>query len=325
MANERIPLQPSIDTLPFDDGIIFLSNAHGFNHTTNIPRDQIAHIYNDAMKGSSESGFIVGMFYLYGFMGTVGDSDMENAIKWFSKSAADGFVDSQVALGILLYHSEQKSSITWIFQAAMSGNHPMAHYLLARLLCEGASLKVVGIEEDTKKSKYQRAVSHLRKAGSIPEALHLLAVLFEYNLVSEEKEGISNSDAHLKEALKLYKLAVSKGSIESLYNLALMHLYGRGTQMNYSIATTLLLQAAAENHVPSFRFLGLLAMQNTDQPNPKEAVFWLGKCVNLAVSTELKTVCHQELEQVQKIVDIVNRNHRDILNDYKGQTKKRNY
>jgi TPR repeat protein len=320
-ANERIFVESLIDAPPFDDGIISLSNAHGFNYTTNIPRDQIAHIYNNAMQGSSESGFIVGMFYLYGFMGTVdGHSDMENAIKWFSKSAADGFVDSQVALGILLYHSEQKSSISWIFQAAMSGNHPRAHYLLARFLCEGGSLNDIGIEGIAGESKYQRAVSHLRKASIIPEALHLLALLFEYNLAGEEKGGNDVND-HFKEALKLYKLAVGKGSVESLYNLALMYIYGRGTQIDYSIATTFLLQAATKNHVPSFRFLGLLAMQDADQPNPRDAIFWLGKCLTFAVSSDLKNICSDELEQVQGIVDVVNGNHRDVLNEYKGQNK----
>jgi enhanced entry protein EnhC len=308
VANERILMESSIDTSPFDDDIIFLSNAHGFNHTTYIPRDQIAHIYNNAVKGSSESGFFVGMFYLYGFMGTEGGSDMENAIKWFSKSAADGFADSQLTLGILLYHKDRKSSMTWIYQAAVSGNHPRAHYLLARSLCEGSSLQDIGVKDAIGESKYQQAVSYLRKAGHIPEALHLLAVLFEYNLVGEEHNG-NDSDAHFKEALKLYKLAVSNGSVESLYNLALMYLYGRGTTIDISKATNLLLQAANKDHVPSFRFLGLLAMQDVDQPNPRDAIFWLRKCVKLAKSADLKTVCNQDLEQIQEIVENVNSNH----------------
>lgn len=319
VANERILMESSIDTLPFDDDIIFLSNAHGFNHTTYIPRDQIAHIYNNAVMGSSESGFFVGMFYLYGFMGAAeGGSDMDNAIKWFSKSAADGFADSQLTLGILLYHKDRKSSMTWIFQAAINGNHPRAYYLLARALCVGSSLQEIGIEDAIGESKYQQAASYLRKAGHIPEALHLLAVLFEYNLVREDLKENDN-DVHFKEALKLYKLAASNGSVESLYNLALMYLYGRGTTVDILKATNLLLQAANKDHVPSFRFLGLLAMQDVNQPNPRDAIFWLKKCVRLAKNEDLKTDCNQELKQIQEMVEIVNSNHYNLMNEQNSQ------
>lgn len=323
------------DHAPFDMEILHLSNAHGFNHTTYIPRSQVTSIYNKAVEGSSESKFFVGLFYLFGFMGpsstttddtsmTIGSSfgsqDWEKALKWLSESAADGFTDAQVALGILLYDKERKSALTWIFQAAMSGNHNKAHYLFARALCEGSSLEDIGIQKVKGESRYEKAAKHLRKAQDVPEAMHLLAVLYEYGLIQIqgriEDTDSSTSNHHFVEAMKIYRLAANMGSRESLYNLGLMYTYGRGTNIDHQRAFDLFRQAAEKKDAQSFRFMALLAMKNQDQPNPHDASYWLQKCIDLADRNDLKETCKQELDKVQQVMDSISRNYEKLRNEY---------
>lgn len=58
-------------------------------------------------------------------------------------------------------------------------------------------------------------------------------------------------------AINYYKKAVEKNHLESMYNLALMYAYGRGTTQDFSRARALLDKAQYFNHAPSIYYIGM--------------------------------------------------------------------
>jgi TPR repeat protein len=97
---------------------------------------------------------------------------------------------------------------------------------------------------------YEEAAALLRAAveENVPQALHSLALLYEYGL------GVQQN---FDEAAQLYLQAVEQHHVESMYNLAMMHAYGRGCEQDFVKARSLLETAAAANHAPSIYYIGV--------------------------------------------------------------------
>jgi TPR repeat protein len=88
---------------------------------------------------------------------------------------------------------------------------------------------------------YQNAsrLLHIAIQSNIPEALHSLAVLYEY--------GYGVRQDYTKASL-YYTMAGEQGYTDSMYHLGLMHAFGRGKSQDFASALTLFETAARLNH-----------------------------------------------------------------------------
>lgn len=185
-----------------------------------------------------------------------------------------------------------------------------------------SALKIDGygeIDDDNGASFSLLLAAHLfTMAEGVHQAKHHLAIMFEYGLIPydfsqhcsvQQKNSTQVRDMLLpnyKRAADLYQSAAREGSVESLYNLGLMHSYGRGVPINYSKAADLFRRAALSKHSPSMRYLGLFAMRGlgrTDEmPDFKEAIFWFQKCAEYA-PPEVSEACNSELSNIQNSME----------------------
>jgi len=121
--------------------------------------------------------------------------------------------------------------------------------LLGGVSFDGTTYEDIGIDYlkcQDKDARLDEAVRlfELAAKGDVPEAIHHLAVMYEYDLITSDEEYTENETNHPSEsglhvvtqkepnftkAVQLHKRAVNIGWSESSYNLGLiMHVYGRG-------------------------------------------------------------------------------------------------
>ena len=79
------------------------SNPHKLNMTTPIDRPTVARLHNQALDGSVDSAYFLGLIYLYG-LNPMTPPDALEAMEWFEKAAMQGHAEAQCGLGLLLYH-----------------------------------------------------------------------------------------------------------------------------------------------------------------------------------------------------------------------------
>ncbi len=132
-------------------------------------------------------------------------------------------------------------------------------------------LHLIGLkQQQPNESNYIQAARLFAKAPNIPEAIHNLAILYEYNLIpsshnflyEEEKEDNTNKgrysspkhtvNYHYTMAATLYSRAGEvMGHVDSLYHLGLMYAHGRGVPLNYAKAIDLFRRAIMATSSPS--------------------------------------------------------------------------
>ena len=324
-----------------DDNVIQeflpLSDPHGLNQTTSIDRSTVARLHNQAQEGSVDSSYFLGLIYLYGLNNMT--PDPSKAVKWFGKAASVGQAEAQCALGLILYHglgqvgTDKKTAMRWFYQSSVDSKNKRAYWLLGRALYEGMTLRDIGVEQtnaasalgldiekhdDGIQSNFILAAHLFQKADGVHEAMHHLAIMYEYGLIPSDfpkDESIPRHEHYherprfppnFERAAALYRNASNLGSTESLYNLALMYTYGRGVPLNYTKAKELFRQAALKNHAPSMRYLGLMAMngwgQTEDLSNPTEAIHWLEKCIEYKTE-QVQDFCERELKELMDVVE----------------------
>lgn len=335
-----------------------LSEHHALTQTTNIDRSTVARLHNQAHDGSVDSYYFLGLVYLYGLNHNIPNSN--KAKDWFEKASKAGHTEGQCALGLILHYGlgdveqDQKSAMYWFYRAAsiqIDSKNKRAYWLLGRSLYEGTTLNDINVDPETATSAlgldiqdYINAgnqagfllAAHLfHKAEKIHEAVHHLAIMFEYGLVPEyfpfiQVQGPESIEGHqhgqaiqvlaqykarndsskqmtkFEKAADLYRRAANLGSTESLYNLGLMYTYGRGVPLNYSKAKNLFQEAIVKKHAPSMRYLALLAVngwgQLEDVANPNEAIYWLDQCIQIG-NEQIEELCQSELEEVEGYVN----------------------
>ena len=113
-------------------------------------------------------------------------------------------------------------------------------------------------------------IAHLQsEASTSPDAQYRLAMLYIYGEEIEENHP---------EAVRLLTLAAEKDHVEAIYNLAICHHYGYGTEIDLAKAYSLYLRSADQGYakgshlVGRFYFYGIHVKQNYT-----EAVKWFRK------------------------------------------------
>ena len=332
-----------------------LSQPHGLDHDSKVDRATMAKLLNyihEEQKGPLSSLntalYFLGIFYYYG-LGDLQEPDPLKAIQWFQRAAENGHGDSQCVLGLILYFGikgkvgkDRQNAMRWFYRASQDEDHPRGHWLLGKALFEGMSYDDIDLnevvtnddnhsQESNKTSNFVEAARLFEKAAqqNIPEAMHQLAIMYEYGLLDKDL----NSDSQVSQkdrfrlAVKYYEKAASLDLVESLYHLGLMFAYGRGVELNYTVAADYFRRCAMKNHGPSMRFLAIFALNGYDQPNgksnPKLATKWYDLCIKQSIHRQdIQRLCSSELDEAKALISnirthklrAINFNHRSVNN-----------
>ena len=97
--------------------------------------------------------------------------------------------------------------------------------------------------------------------------MHELGALYEYGRVAAPGAPAPATVApDYARALEWYRRAADKPHAPSLYHLALMHAYGRGTRIDHARALLLFDQAADLLHVGAMYYLGVMTLYGHGVP-----------------------------------------------------------
>jgi TPR repeat protein len=245
----------------------FYSSPTGINSTTTVDRVTYSSIKNSAVEeNDAEAKYYLGLLCLYSLRSPNNDhQDKVCVVNHFRSAAVAGHSTAQCAFGLLysfgfgnLINQNSLTAIDWFRKATKQSNpHPRSHWLLAKSLYEEwASRRGNKAHGDFNRVdnegsfRLEEITNHLTVAirNNIPEAMHLMALLYEYELISSSKSGgdtvlpagdrrsVTAYKENMAKAAELYQQAARLGFAESNYHLGLMHAYGRGILQNYAAA-----------------------------------------------------------------------------------------
>lgn len=147
-------------------------------------------------------------------------SDKINAITWLNKSAEQGYLPAQKALGILYLDGDgsvlaiPEKGVEWLVKAAEQ-NDGEAQGLLAKIYKEGKLAPL-----DYEKARYW---AELGASQHNPMAEYFLGTLNHFGLGIEK---------NLTKAANLYQQAAEQGYLEALNNIGGMYFAGLGVSKN---------------------------------------------------------------------------------------------
>eukprot|EP00979_Chaetoceros_neogracilis_P013332 scaffold3789_cov247-Chaetoceros_neogracile.AAC.4 len=327
----------SSDLHEFKEFHIF-SDRHGLNQTTVVDRATIAQLQNQAQDGSLDSSYFLGFIYLYGLDSS--SSDAVKALKWFKEAAIKGHSEAQCVIGMIFYDGigavgkDRKTAMRWFYQCASAESELLySHWLLGKAMYEGLTFEDIGVRTKDAvaalkilpayynglggtPSTHIIAAHLFIKADNVNQAIHYLAIMHEYGLIPHKFPDIDIPmlenplnrvhTPNFERAAELYRQASRMGSVDSLYNLALMYAYGRGVPLNHARAIDSFRQATFWKHAPSMQYLGQFAMkgwgQPNDSPNVEEALAWFSQCIQHNTSEEQRKICEKEMSELQLVV-----------------------
>lgn len=265
-----------------------------------------------------------------------GHLDKHCAINHFRSAAVAGHSTAQCAFGLLyslgfdnLIVKDSKIATDWFRKATRQNNsHPRSHWLLAQSLYQewvSAGTRRVALDlhsQDGRDISQEQVLEeitdllHIAIRNNIPEAMHLLAVMYEYEIISlykatesallaeERSTATKYYRQNMAKAADLYQQASSLDFAESNYHLGLMHAYGRGILQNFAAAMECFRRGAIQlHHAPSMRYLAILAANGNSfaygAPQYGLAVFWFDKCRKTAGVDQLtRAMCLKERDDL---------------------------
>lgn len=225
----------------------------------NLP-SAIQKVEAQAMAGSPEAQHDLGAIYIAGHGGV--ERNLERAVMWFEKAAAQGIANASYNLGVL-YHqgmgveADLDKAIEW-YKKAASQNHPEAQYNLGIAYIEG-----IGVPY-----KPEQAVTHFKQAAEsgVVEAAYNLGLIYENGLLGQPQP---------KDALMWYKSAADAGNKEAQTALELLaKAIGVSLDDVNRIADDVAAPAAAapENATPALEQTSITPSATSRAPAPDEII-----------------------------------------------------
>lgn len=258
-------------------------------------------------------------------------------VNHFRSAAVTGHSTAQCAFGLLysfgfgnLIDKNSLTAIDWFKKATKGSNpHPRSHWLLAKSLYEewasergNKSYGDFNRLDNDVVYRLEDITNHLNLAigNNIPEAMHLMALMHEYQLISPRRSGDAllyagersketSYKQNMAKAAELYLQAARLGFAESNYHLGLMHAYGRGILKNYAAAMECFRRGAIQfHHPPSMRYLAILAADGKSfaygAPRYGLAVFWFDQCRKTnGVDRITGALCLQERDKLLHLMN----------------------
>jgi TPR repeat protein len=186
-------------------------------HLAALTQRDFSALSSEAESGHREAQFWLGSIFV---QGRLVQKDYEQAEMWFLKSAEDGYIPAQRALGLLYSHSDPAKAAMWLQKAAQKGDAE-AQFDLGNAYEQG-SLGTIN---------YRQALNWLQKSAKQghPEAQAMLAQMYE------DGEGVKQNYVL---AAKWYRRAAEHvpnlgGAGQGRNNLGLLYLNGFGVPKNY--------------------------------------------------------------------------------------------
>ncbi len=247
---------------------------------------------SSAKKGYAPAQHQMGIYYQEG---KHVEKDLEKAAKWFLRAAEQGYVDAQVNLGDLHYHSNEDESLKWFLRAALQGNAQAQNGVGVILYRKRRDLRdvteallwfrraadqyytwafynlgnVYKYNNEIRDIK-EAAKWYLRAAGADPG--HAKAQ-YELGLLCYSGEGVVKN---VEEAAKWFFLAAEQGVCQAQYKLANLYFYGEGIPENFEEAFKLYLAAAEQGNRDAQYSIALMYKEGKGVLiNPEEAMKWL--------------------------------------------------
>ena len=205
--------------------------------------DNIEAIKEMAMQGDADAQNKIGICYKLGLADY--PKDYLEAVKWYTKSAVQGFPKAQSNLAFCYLKGEgvqqdSKVAVEWFMKAADQGN-AVAQYQLGWCYSEGD-----GIKKDPQKAvEYFTKAAHQEHSGAQLD----LGYCYEFG------KGVRKN---IKKAVQWYEKSASQGNSIAQVNLGYCYEIGNGTSQNYEMAVEWYKKAAEQGNVRAMNNMGLL-------------------------------------------------------------------
>jgi TPR repeat protein len=199
------------------------------------------HVYSSA-HGDIHSIMQLASIYLHGTRGI--RRNFTEAAKWFGVASEMGDVGGMVSLGAMalkgLGMPVNTSEAVRLFQKAMSLRHPGGYNGMGYLYLHG-----IGVEQDMKRAKdcFDRAIEF----GSADAKFNVGAMMLGGFGVTKDYAQALTMFSHAANMVRetvvptqRAALILLQGHLHALFNVAMMHLNGFGTQRNCQLASTYL-------------------------------------------------------------------------------------
>lgn len=216
MKKFRLYLTTAALTIIFTLGYIYLSNY--YDTTTRLSKTE--RLFKRANAGEAKAQNTIGTYYE---TGQNVERNLDTAISWYKKAAAQDYALAQLNLAVIEYRNKRyESAYPWFEKAANLGNAE-AQVFLGNIHENGNGLNI-----DHKKamSSYEKAALNGHHTG-------------EFNFAR-----LLYKDKNYKEAIHWYKKASDQNMPEAHNNLASMYEKGLGVEKDLLTAGSLYKKAA---------------------------------------------------------------------------------
>jgi TPR repeat protein len=273
--------------------------------TSKISHDMLQKILNGAEQGNKDNIYFLGLIKLYGISLTKNEA---GAVQNFRRAADLGLKEAMTASGMMAYSGigmevDYVEALIWFRKAALAKD-TNGYWLLAKMLMEGQGVPY---------PNHQEAATYFHLAadeGKVPQAEHHLGIMYEYGL------GVERS---FDKAAMYYRRASEKQFTESMYNLALMYLYGRvGFQQNFKQAFPLFEAASLSGHAQSTYMIGVMKTYGYGmEPNYGQAINWFERAAVMG-DPRITEKAAASAKELRTLVDEAEELNSDALDKYKA-------
>jgi TPR repeat protein len=226
------------------------------------PQKNLEALKEKAASGDREAQFILGRKYFFGSKAEGIPRDIEETLKWYVKSAEQGFAPAQFNLGVVYQLGQgvkknPEEALKWYIEAAEQG------FAAAQFNLGGMYIANDGIPTD-----HEEAIKWFKAAAEQGEemAQYYLGVIYK------KGEGVRPD---FEVALKWFQKAATQGNINAQYELGVLYHQGLGTDQDFREAAKWYLMAATKNYIPAQMALGVMFENGLGvKVDYREAIKW---------------------------------------------------
>lgn len=249
----------------FDIMEVQLGADLGVDKDKELDNATVQKVLEGVESGNKDSIYFFALMKLYGISLS---KEVSIAAKNFERAAKLGHPEATTAYGMMLLHGQgvdvdEALALTY-FRRGVQLKDVNAHWMLGKLLMEGKAVSSPVHKEAFELFTYAAA-------QNVPQAQHLLGVMYEYGL------GHTPTDQDFTQAAEMYRRASGQNYMESSYHLALMYAYGRVPpyKQEFLKALALLERGARAEHAPSVYYMGVFKLHGYgSMPDYERALNW---------------------------------------------------
>ena len=208
------------------------------------PEKHVRYLTESAERGNATAQCMLGNLYYSRFVSRTGnpDENAENMVKWWRKSAENGFAEAQFRLGTCLddglgIKKDKAEAKQWYlkaleqYKAAADRGDPAAQAEIGSFYLNG-----LGVEKD-----YAEALKWFRKAADQGQT----GAQYYIGLCYMNGWGVKQDPS---EGVKWWQMAAEQGDADAQCDLGVCYWYGNGVKRDYKTALKWLTEAAVQQN-----------------------------------------------------------------------------